>query len=79
MARTIRNMHAPAYCPLDVGVHDIENSGVFEPKKKTIAMLSIPIIEAPWVAISVEVPMAMPDIVEVGDVDIDILESMLSC
>lgn len=78
MARTMRNMHVPAYCPVDVGIHDIEYSGVDELKKKVMAMLSIPIIEALSIDSPAEVPIAMPDIVAVGDVDMVILESILS-
>lgn len=62
---------------MDVGVHDIEYSGVDEPKKKVMAMLSMPIIEVPLMDPSVEVPIAMPDIVAVGDIDMVILESIM--
>ena len=74
----MRNIQVPAYCPLDVGAHDIENSGVDELKKKIIAILSIPIIEVLSVDPPVELPIAMPDIVAVGDDDIVMLESMLA-
>lgn len=74
----MRNMHVPAYCPCDVGVHDIENSGVDELKKKVIAMLSIPIIEVLSADPPMELPIGMPDIVAVGDDDMVMLESMVA-
>lgn len=72
----MRNIHVPAYCPVDVGVHAMEYSGVDEPKKKVIAMLSMPIIEVLCIESPPEVPIAMSDIVAVGDIDMVILESI---
>lgn len=43
-ARAIKNIHVPAYCPVDFGVHAFENNGVVVAVKNVIAMASIPII-----------------------------------
>lgn len=66
-ARTIKNMHVPAYCPVDAGVHAVEYKGVLVPEKKTIIMSSIPIIMVPPLLMELAVLMALPAIVEVGE------------
>lgn len=44
MARMIRKMHVPAYCPVVAGVHDDEKSGVFFAVLKYIGIdIAIPL------------------------------------
>ena len=68
-------MQVPAYCPLLLGVHAREYKGVSVDVKKTMAMLSIPIMMPDGalveVAPGIELSIAMPDMVEVGEADID--------
>jgi hypothetical protein len=67
-------MHVPVYWPVLVGVQPIENSGVVEEVKNVIAMESMPIIVLESIDMEelVELAIAMPDIVLVGAIDIDI-------
>jgi hypothetical protein len=72
--RAMRNMHVPAYCPVDFGVHAIENSGVTVEVKNVMVMESIPIMVVPEDGMSmelVELAMDIPDIVLVGEPDVD--------
>lgn len=86
--RTIRNMQVPAYCPIDSGIHAIENNGVVVDVKNVIAMLSIPIILAFDDPMSIElidpiaVAIAIPDMVldaaSVVDMDIPDIDMIVS-
>jgi hypothetical protein len=72
-------MHVPAYCPVEVGVQAMENSGVVDDVKNTMAISSMPIIVEPvpiGIDMPVDVPMAIPVVAVAGiDMDMDI-ESM---
>jgi hypothetical protein len=37
-AKTMRKIHVPAYCPVEVGVQEFVKSGIEEPRKKVIVM-----------------------------------------
>jgi hypothetical protein len=75
MAKAIRNMQVPAYCPVVAGFQDEENSAVVVPVKKVMVIWSI-LIGMPGVELSLDEGMAMPA-VAVGDdgiaIDISIL------
>ena len=74
VAKAIRNMHAPAYCPVVVGAKAIDQRGVLVEWKKTIAIESIDIIAImsgdvvdmgiePSVAVAMDISLvAVPDI-----------------
>jgi hypothetical protein len=68
--KTIKNMHVPAYCPIEVGVHDIEKRGVLVDVKNVMAIASIPIIGMPEEEVPVELGIDIPPIVTVGELDI---------
>ncbi|KAJ4366765.1 hypothetical protein N0V83_007290 [Neocucurbitaria cava] len=67
-------MLVPAYCPIDFGVHAIENSGVREEAKNVMAMESMPAMSVvdDDISIPVELGMDIPDIVLVGALALDI-------
>lgn len=78
VAKAIRNMQVPAYCPVELGVHDMEKRGVAVEVKKVIAIESIPIIvmlddEDMGMEPAVELAMDIADIVLVADPDPDIV------
>lgn len=78
VAKAMRNIHVPVYCPIVVGVKAVDQRDVLVEWKKTIAIESIPII----ITLSGDdVDMGMePSVVEgmdiesvmVPDIDIDI-------
>lgn len=76
-AKAIRNMQVPAYCPVELGLHDHVNKGVLEEVKNTIAIESIPISmledDDMGIELPVEVAIDIPDIVEVGESDTEIV------
>ena len=77
MAKMIRNMQVPAYCPVDLGVQAQENRGVVDDVKNTIPIESIPIMSMDGdvdigIDMLVELGMAIPDIpVAVAVIDIE--------
>lgn len=80
-AKAIRNMQAPAYCPVVFGWNAVDHRGVVVEVKNTMVMEFIPMVISPEEDVdmgidpSVEVAMGMPDMPSVPDMDIDI-ESM---
>lgn len=70
-ANTIKKIHVPAYWPVVSGVQFTENSGVVEEKKNVMAIESMPIMVDMGIEELVELPMAMPDIVLVAGMDMD--------
>jgi hypothetical protein len=75
--KTIRKIQVPAYCPVEVGVHEEEKRGVVVEVKKVIAIMFISIIViVPDAGPSVDVGMAIPPMVFVGDPDIGIVMDM---
>ncbi|KAF2095959.1 hypothetical protein NA57DRAFT_59022 [Rhizodiscina lignyota] len=78
VAKAIRNLQVPAYCSVELGVQDEEWRGVLVEVKNVIVIESIPIIiilddEDMGMELPVELAMDIPDMVFVGDVDIDIV------
>jgi len=67
-------MQVPVYWPVVEGVQFIEKSGVVEEVKNVIAIESMPIIVLENIGMEelVELAIAMPDIVLLGAIDIDI-------
>lgn len=69
----MRNMHAPAYCPVVLGVNADDQRGVLVEVKKTISMdcmlMDIEVDEA--IAMEVDAAMDMEPVVEV---DISIVD-----
>lgn len=74
-AKTIKKMHVPAYCPVVVGVHDMDHNGVVVDVKKTMAISFAPINMLLFIDIeaSLEVGMDIPDMVEDAMPDIVML------
>lgn len=70
-------MQVAAYCPMVFGVQDKEKRGVLVEVKNTMAMDSIPMSmvedDAIGMELLVELAIDMPDIVEVGEVDVDMV------
>ena len=58
-AKAMRKMQVPAYCPVEVGVHVIEKSGVVVDEKKVMAIELIPIIVVVSISIEPEVALAV--------------------
>jgi hypothetical protein len=74
VAKAIRYMHVPAYCPVEFGVQDREYNGVLVEVKNVMAMDSIPIIvELDDDDTGVELAIDIPDMALVGVADIDIV------
>lgn len=78
IAKAIRNMHVPAYCPVELGVQDIEKRGVAVEVKKVMAIESIPIIsmldeDDIGMEPAVEGAIGIAGIVSVADPAIDIV------
>ncbi len=77
VAKKMRNMQVPAYCPVELGAQDEEYKGVLVEVKKVMAIESIPIIivlvdDDMAMEVVVELAMDISDMVLVGDPDIDI-------
>lgn len=68
VAKAIRNMQVPAYCPVVLGVQEDEKRAVFVAVKKVMAIESIPIIldESMGMEPSVGVAMGMEPSVRVA-------------
>jgi hypothetical protein len=66
MAKSMRNMQVPAYCPVDAGFQDEEKRAVVLEVKKVMVIWSIPIIIADD-ELSVDVGMAIPAAAAVDD------------
>jgi hypothetical protein len=73
IAKAIKNMQVPAYCPVELGVHVMENRGVVVDVKKVIAIESIPIMVVSDEDIADDVAIDIADVVLAGDPDIDIV------
>lgn len=81
-ASAMRIMQVPAYWPVVMGVHGIEKRGVLVDVKKVMAILSMP-INVSWcpeigMECDVELPIAIPDIVMVGELVVDMV-MLMSC
>lgn len=71
-ANIIKKMHVPAYLPGESGVQAEEKSGVDDDVKKTILILSMPIMVDDCdmsMGVDVELAMCMSDMVAVGSID----------
>ena len=76
VAKHMRNMHVPAYCPVVFGEKAVDQRGVFVEVKNTIAISSMPIIPA-MSDDDVDVGMGLESVAEPVDIAIAIeLESM---
>jgi hypothetical protein len=72
MARAMRNMQVPAYCPVEAGFQDEEKRAVVVEVKKVMVIWSMLII-MPGVELSLDVGMDMPAIAVVDDPDMDVV------
>ncbi|KIW59049.1 hypothetical protein PV05_03530 [Exophiala xenobiotica] len=74
-------MQVAAYCPMLFGDQDQEKRGVLVEAKNTMAMDSIPmsmvVDDAIGMELLMELAVDIPDIVEVGEADVDIVILML--
>lgn len=79
--KTIRNMHVPAYSPVELGIQDMEYRGVLVDLKNVMVIWSIPIIAMPDDEIPVELGIDMPPMVIVGEPDmvVDISMFTMAC
>ncbi|KAM0250212.1 hypothetical protein ACHAQJ_008705 [Trichoderma viride] len=68
-AKVIRNMHAPAYCPVVLGAKADDQRGVFVEVKNAIAMDSMLIVmldDSMDIGPAVEEGMAMPEVASIA-------------
>jgi hypothetical protein len=72
IAKAMRNMQVPAYCPVEAGFQDEEKRAVVVEVKKVMDIWSIPIIML-GVELSVDVGMDIPAIAVVEDPDMDVV------
>lgn len=81
-ASAMRKIQVPAYCPLVVGVQDVEKRGVREDVKKVISMLDMGMdmleVESMDMEGEVEEGMAMFFMVAVGDMDMVVCMSIFA-
>ncbi|KAK5412241.1 hypothetical protein LTR06_005211 [Exophiala xenobiotica] len=72
-AKATRKMQVAVYCPMLSGVQDHEKRGVVVEMKKTMAMDSIPMSVLDDDDIGMELAIDIPDVVEVGEADVDMV------
>jgi hypothetical protein len=80
VAKTMRNMQVPVYCPVDAGVHSEEKRGVVVDVKKVMAIRFIVMLEDNvFVNVGMDIPPMV--LVEVPGIDmvIDMSEFILVC
>jgi hypothetical protein len=74
-AKAMRKMQVPAYCPAEVGVQDVEKSGVTVEEKKVMAIMLIGIIVLLSVAMGMDMAvdmLAMSPVAVAMFIDIDV-------
>jgi len=72
-AKAIRKMQVPAYCPVELGIQDMEYRGVVVEVKNVMAMEFMPIIVVSDEELAVDVAMDMSAMVLVAAAVIDIV------